>query len=110
MADRTDLRDPAFRLEHDAGLLEAFDHLVRPLLAAGWALRERHIETQFGADVSAIGGLERRAQLSNVERFPDGTSQVFPGGGASNDDSTPPLFQAEDDAHAIAEFGIRGWL
>lgn len=97
-------------MAQEAEQLAAFDRLVAPLLAAGWALRERYVETGYGDDVSVIGQLERAGELIDVERFPDEAVQVFSGGGSGEDDPEPPLFQAKADAEAIAEFANRGWL
>lgn len=97
-------------MTQEAELLAALDRLVEPLRGAGWTLRERRIERGFGADVSAIGELDRNSQRIDMECFADGTSQFFAGDESRENDPGPPLFQALSDADALVEFGVRGWV
>ena len=94
----------------EAALLRAFDQLVVPLCRSGWTVARRDVERSFGADISALGELARGAERIDIERFPDGSSQVFPGSGGGADEPTPPLFAAENDLECTAEFAARGWL
>lgn len=94
----------------DEDLFAAFDHLVAPLLLAGWSVRSRIAERTFGSDISAIGELERGGERIDVERFPDGMTQVFSGNEGGADDPAEPLFISETDDLARREFTKRGWL
>ena len=109
MADTPARRSDGSPDEQEARLRAAFDQLVEPLVAAGWTVRMRRIETEYGPDVSALGELERGTERIAVELFLDGMTQAFRGAGGGGDEPEPPLFHT-DGAEALEQFTEQGWV